>query len=205
MINVMEQVDRRVRRTRRSLEEALVALTLEKEYEEITIQEITERADVGYRTFFRHYADKDELLKDVLDSTMMELRELMSPPTPEVMVDPDFKAADFKEGVFLFQHVKNHCDLYRVLLRSERTFIESVIAFAVQSIEGNLSPLVKSDFSIEIVANHMAWATIALVRWWLDSDMPYPPEVMGEYTFRLVVKPVREMILQMQPTILLDK
>ena len=191
----MEQVDRRVRRTKKSLEDALIALTLEKEYDEITIQEITERADVGYRTFFRHYSDKDELLKDVLDTTMMELRELMTPPSPEILVDPNFKAADFKEGVILFRHVQEHCDLYRVLLRSERTFIESVMAFAIQGMEADLGSLVAPDISIEIMANHMAWATLALVRWWLDSDMPYAPEVMGEYSFRLVVQPVREMIL----------
>jgi AcrR family transcriptional regulator len=40
----MEQADRRVRRTKKSLEDALIALTLEKEYDEITIQEITDRA-----------------------------------------------------------------------------------------------------------------------------------------------------------------
>ena len=190
----MEHVDRRVRRTKKSLGNALIALTLEKEYEEITIQEITEQADVGYRTYFRHYADKDELLKDVLSTTMMELRELMSPPTPEIMVDPNFKATDFKEGVILFQHVQEHSDLYRVLLRSERTIVESVLAFAIQGIKENLGTLVESDFSIEILANHMAWATMALVRWWLDSDMPYSPEKMGEYSFRLVVQPAREMI-----------
>lgn len=192
----MEQVDRRVRRTKKSLEDALIALTLEKEYDEITIQEITDRADIGYRTFFRHYSDKDELLKDVLGTTMMELRELMSPPTPEILVDPNFKAADFKEGVLIFRHVQEHCDLYRVLLRSERTFVESVMAFAIQGMEANLGSLTAAGISIEIMANHMAWATLALVRWWLDSDMPYTPEVMGEYSFRLVVKPIREMILQ---------
>jgi len=192
----MEKVDRRVRRTKKSLEDALIALTLEKEYDEITIQEITERADVGYRTFFRHYSDKDELLKDVLDTTMMELRELMTPPSPEILVDPNFKAAVFKEGVILFRHVQEHCDLYRVLLRSERTFIESVMAFAIQGMEANLGSLVAPDISIEIMANHMAWATLALVRWWLDSDMLYSPEVMGEYSFRLVVQPIREMIIQ---------
>ena len=192
----MEQVDRRVRRTKKSLEDALIALTLEKEYDEITIQEITDRADIGYRTFFRHYSDKDELLKDVLGTTMMELRELMSPPTPEILVDPNFKAADFKEGVLIFRHVQEHCDLYRVLLRSERTFVESVMAFAIQGMEANLGSLAAAGISIEIMANHMAWATLALVRWWLDSDMPYTPEVMGEYSFRLVVKPIREMILQ---------
>lgn len=192
----MEQVDRRVRRTKKSLGNALIELTLEKEYEEITIQDITERADVGYRTYFRHYADKDELLKDVLSTTMMELRELMSPPTPEVLVDPNFKAADFKEGIILFQHVQEHSDLYRVLLRSERTIVESVIAFTIQGIEANLRALIESDLTIEILANHMAWATLALVRWWLDSDMPYSPEVMGEYSFSLVVQPARDMIIE---------
>jgi hypothetical protein len=127
---------------------------------------------------------------------MMELRELMSPPTPEILVDPDFKAADFKEGVVLFKHVKEHCDLYRVLLRSERTLVDSVIEFATEEMEENLGSLITRDLSTEILANHMAWAMLALVRWWLDSGMPYSPETMGEYSFRLVVKPVREMILQ---------
>ena len=201
----MEHLDRRVRRTRKSLADALIALTLEKEYEEITIQEITERADVGYRTFFRHYADKDDLLKDVLNSTMMELRELMSPPTPEILVDPEFKATDFKEGVVLFQHVKEHCDLYRVLLRSERTLVESVMAFTINEMEENLGSLINKDLSMEILANHMAWSMLSLVRWWLNSEMPYSPEIMGEYSFRLVVKPVREMILQTNPELPLDQ
>lgn len=190
----MRQVDRRVRRTKKSLENALIDLTLEKEYDEITIQEITERADVGYRTFFRHYSDKDELLQDVLSTTIMELRELMSPPTPEILVDPNYKPADFKEGVILFRHVQEHCDLYRVLLRSERTIVESVMALTVQEVEASLGELELPGFSIEILANHMAWGTLALVRWWLDSEMPYSPEIMGEYSFRLIVQPARDML-----------
>ena len=86
--------------------------------------------------------------------------------------------------------------MYPVLLRSERTFVESVMALAIQGMEANLGSLAAAGISIEIMANHMAWATLVLVRWWMDSDMPYTPEVMGEYSFRLVVKPIREMILQ---------
>ena len=127
---------------------------------------------------------------------MMELRELMAPPTPEILADPNFKAADFKDGVVLFRHVQEHSDLYRVLLRSERTLVESVMAFAIQEMEANLGLLIEPDISIEIIANHMVWATFALVRWWLDSDMSNSPEVMGEYLFRLIVQPTRDMILQ---------
>ena len=76
----MNPTDRRVRRTQKALGDALITLALEKEYDEITIQEITDRADIGYRTFFRHYSDKDELLMDVLSSVRMEMRELMGSP-----------------------------------------------------------------------------------------------------------------------------
>ena len=59
--------DRRVERTENLLANALIALSLEKGYEAITIRDITERADIGYATFYRHYHDKDELLAEVVE------------------------------------------------------------------------------------------------------------------------------------------
>ena len=50
----MDTQDRRVRRTQNLLAKALIALTLEKGYEAVTIRDITQRADVAYATFFRH-------------------------------------------------------------------------------------------------------------------------------------------------------
>src|SRR5437667_12756071 len=75
----MEIRDRRVRRTQHLLARALIALTLEKGYEAVTIRDITECADIGYATFFRHYRDKDELLEDVLDVVLAELIDLLCP------------------------------------------------------------------------------------------------------------------------------
>jgi AcrR family transcriptional regulator len=54
--------DRRVRRTRQLLREALMELTLECGYDRITVQDILDRADVGRSTFYAHYRDKDDLL-----------------------------------------------------------------------------------------------------------------------------------------------
>ena len=192
----MEQVDRRVRRTKKSLKDALIALVLEKEYDEITIQELTDRADIGYRTFFRHYSDKDQLLMDVMSTTMTELRELMAPPTLELYTPSEFKAAYIKDSVVLFQYVQENSDLFRVLLRSERTIIESVMAFVCQEFMTTFGSLGEPDIPIAITANHMVWATLGLVRWWLDSDMSNSPVVMGEYMVRLVVQPILDIILQ---------
>jgi AcrR family transcriptional regulator len=44
------------------LHEALIALVREKDYDEIAIQELLDRANVGRSTFYTHYRDKDDLL-----------------------------------------------------------------------------------------------------------------------------------------------
>lgn len=195
----MPQIDRRIRRSKKLLGQALVDLTLEKSYEEITIQEITNRADVGYRTFFRHFADKDDLLKDVLATTLMELRELIGPPAPEMLANPEFDILEENYGVILFEHIQTHSDLYKVLLRSERSVIESLVSFAIGEFKLNFVRLTNSDIPSEIIANHIVSSTFALVQWWLDNDMPYPPDRMGEYHARLIIRPLREMILKTTP------
>jgi AcrR family transcriptional regulator len=192
---LMAGVDRRVRRTKKLLKEALVALTLERGYEDLTIQDITERADIGYRTFFRHYADKDALLKAVLASIQMELRELMTLPSPEVFADSGMDVADFTDNAILFRHVREHCDLYRVLLRSERTIVESVMEFSMSELEKNFGDMPAPGVPLDIIANHVIGATIAMVRWWLDNELQQSPEQMGDYHTRLVLRPLRELIL----------
>src|SRR5690242_12760182 len=73
----MDIIDRRVKRTQNLLAKALITLTLEKGYDAITIRDITDYADVGYATFFRHYHDKDSLLRDVSEVVLAELEQLL--------------------------------------------------------------------------------------------------------------------------------
>jgi len=54
--------DRRTMRTRSALKDALIQLILEKHYEEITVQNIIDRANVGRSTFYAHFHDKEDLL-----------------------------------------------------------------------------------------------------------------------------------------------
>ena len=62
-------IDKRSNRTRQALTNALISLTLEKNYDNVTVRDLAERADIGYATFFRHFTDKDALLADVLEDT----------------------------------------------------------------------------------------------------------------------------------------
>ena len=59
-----KKLDRRVQRTRKLLNDALMSLIQEKGYDNVTIEDITERANLGRTTFYLHYQNKDELLFD---------------------------------------------------------------------------------------------------------------------------------------------
>jgi len=192
----MNPTDRRVRRTQKALGDALIALALEKEYDEITIQEITDRADIGYRTFFRHYLDRDELLQDVLSTVRVEMRELMGPPSFELFLDPNTQAADLPDSKILFQHVQENSDLYRVLLFSDRGLVQPLKAFAIQEFKVNYSASLETDIPFDILANHMVSSMITLLRWWLDNDMCYSPDEMGEYALHLIILPTRDLFVQ---------
>src|SRR6185437_2006254 len=54
--------DRRVERTQRALREALIRLVLERGWDDVSVQDVCARANVGRSTFYLHFADKEELL-----------------------------------------------------------------------------------------------------------------------------------------------
>lgn len=75
--------DRRVRRTRTRLKEALLELIEERGYESITVRDLTERADVGRSTFYAHFDSKESLLFDGFEGWLLSLPELPEGSGPE--------------------------------------------------------------------------------------------------------------------------
>src|SRR5690606_15118949 len=65
-------VDPRIARTRRSLQEALFELARERGLDEISVADIAERAGVNRSSFYQHYSDKDTLLADAIDAVVEE-------------------------------------------------------------------------------------------------------------------------------------
>jgi AcrR family transcriptional regulator len=72
---VVEAVDPRVRRTRRSLQEALGALMERTDFENISVQDIAEEADLNRATFYAHYGDKYALLESLVETRFERMIE----------------------------------------------------------------------------------------------------------------------------------
>jgi hypothetical protein len=91
-----------------------------------------------------------------------------------------------------------------VLLFSDRGLVKPLKAFAIEEFKSQYSTLLdgtllEPDIPLEICVNHMISSMITLVRWWLENDMCYSPEEMGRYAYRLIIRPVSELILQGLP------
>ena len=183
------RVDRRVSRTRRQLKDALFALILEKGYDAVTIEDITERADLGRTTFYLHYHDKEELLVESIKAIAEDLLEQISPLTP--------LRWEYQEGApvgehdpirVTFAHAAENAQLYQIILRGEgaikatsrvHNIISETAANVInKTIEDGTAPI-KLEVPIEIFSNYLAGALMGLVTWWLENGMCYTPEEMA--------------------------
>jgi AcrR family transcriptional regulator len=179
----MDKQDRRVKRTQNLLAKALIALTLEKGYDAITIRDITQLADVGYATFFRHYHDKDALLQDVLEVVLDELMH--------VFFASSYQGDPAIDGLLLFSYVQQHSEVIRVLLssRGSSSLIQRIIEAVTQDVVSRQTLIEDGIVPTEIAAYHLITSSITLVQWWLENDMPYTPERMGEIYHALIIRP----------------
>lgn len=180
-------VDARVVKTRLALARAVLALSDEKDFSDVTIAEIATRANVGYATFFRHYPDKESLLVAVADPVLDELLSLLLPG----LLQEDTRTA----AITLCQFVSKKRGLCRALLASgaaapvRRRLIERATAHQWES---RLEAAAPRDLR-DLVVAHAVTATLGLLSSWLTMDNHVSTPVMGALLDGLVFAPIRRL------------
>ena len=169
--------DRRVRRTKQRLNEALESLIIEKGYDKITVQDLIDRADVGRSTFYAHYETKDDLLISWTQLADDLALHMAREQTDAGMIMP---------SLALFRHLGEYHHLYKAMIGGRG--VDIVIEMVHSKLLGHATSELNrrpdgSDLTtvpIEVRAWFLASSLLALLTWWLDNDMPYPPERMDE-------------------------
>ncbi|MGM0950534.1 MAG: TetR-like C-terminal domain-containing protein [Bacillota bacterium] len=187
------KVDPRIRRTNQYLRDALIALLKEKDANSITIQEITEKAELTRGTFYLHYQDKQDFLFQSMTEVLDDLIRQVKPETlvEPVSIDEDHPPLSF---VKLFEYIHEHAEYFQVML-SDRGLpqFRSLMAEFVQKriYEELLSSIKESDKALqvpkEIVISYITSAHIGVICSWLESGMKYSPLFMANQLTRLTL------------------
>jgi AcrR family transcriptional regulator len=171
------KTDRRVLRTRNTLGGALVALMQEKNFAQITVQEVLDRAGVGRSTFYTHYRDKDDLF-------MSDVEDFLEAVAGSLKRSRDRSNRLLPVREFL-SHVRDVKPLYAALTKSEKLSDLMVLARGIfaRSIEERLQSL---DIKIEPArAYALAGSFLSLLEWWVDKGMKADPNQMDETFHRM--------------------
>jgi AcrR family transcriptional regulator len=187
-------LDRRVVRTRQILQEALVSLMKERQYDRITVQDIIDRANVGRSTFYSHFITKDELLK----SSIEQMIQSLSLYIPHMSDDPDHPG--MIPVACLFKHIQENSPLVKALIRGKSAdlFVDKIQEHLNEKFEKFISELLKKGkqtaIPIPILSNYICSTLIFLLKWWLDNKMQYTPAQMEQYFYGLVIPSVKAAI-----------
>jgi AcrR family transcriptional regulator len=167
--------------------EALIALIQEKEYSEITIQDIADRANVNRVTFYLHYRDKKDLLVSSVEVIFNDLTSKITPLTGE-----NFRLDVPPEGMALvYRYIADNAKFYRIILGENGIpflvdrFRKYLTEVAIQRFQLVIPEEGRGRIPLEIVAQYAAGALIGLITWWLENDMPIPPEEFAHQTLLL--------------------
>jgi AcrR family transcriptional regulator len=165
-----EPADRRVRRTRRALREALVALIVERGYEKVTVQDVLDRADVGRSTFYAHYRDKDDLFASGFDDLRADLERELDATAAGPPHDPT------RPVRVMFEHAHRNQRVYQALCgrSGETAGTRHLHRLILDSLRAHLAP-VGLKLPVEVVAEYHAGALLGVLVWWVRQGFPQPP------------------------------
>ena len=174
--------DARQVRSRRALTGALLALLGEMPFDQVTIREITARADIGYATFFRHYPHKEALLGDVASQEIASLLAMVMPLLGS--------GGSGRTTSALCRHVGENRKLWFALLTGGAAGIlrAEFIRQARDLVQG--MDQTESWLPSDLAVVYGTGSTIDLLAWWLAHDDAWSADEIAASLDRLIIAPL---------------
>ncbi len=184
-------MDPRIARTRRSLQDALLALAREQPLEAISVADIVERAGVNRSSYYLHYGDKDKLLGDALDRTLDEHAPLILDAKPQDGHPPGSPMP--RELTDYLEHMREHATLYRHVLgangsstvadRLQRR-IDAIVTAAI-----NNATVATTGVPVDVLAAGISGSIMGVVGAWIARDPVPPAETAALWIWRVLECP----------------
>lgn len=172
-----KKVDRRVKYTKTMLRNSLLELMRERPVDKISVKELCERADINRGTFYSHYSDQYDLLRQIEDELTQEIM---------ASVQVQVEAGGIIEMLTrIFRTIEGNHELCSVLFSEygDKEFIKRLLNIAkAESIKGWREVLPGAPENVlELMYEFCANGSIAIIQYWLGSGMRESPEEITEF------------------------
>ena len=189
-VSTQTRHERRRLQTRNLLIQTTLQLILEKGYEAITIQDITDSADLGRGTFYLHFKDKEDLVWSAFQDLFGKLEQ-----EAHRRLDRHRLQVEYYGLLNIFRHAEKNRDLYRVMFGGQgsgmltarvQDYMANVFQYDIQKAPKTL----EIDFNIphEVEAQMLVGVISRLVFWWLETSNSYTSEQMAAMTYQMLYR-----------------
>lgn len=173
----MNNNDRRVKRTKKALYEALLTLLNDKSINEITVTELTSLADVNRATFYFYYTDLIDMLQQIQNEAYEEFTDVIQKATIHVSTIEGF--TEYAERLFSF--CKENERLVRFIVNNDvnnrlYTYIRQLMLTNIP----NTKEIFGENNPAKFISNYVINAMIGVCIDWMDDGMKIPPHDLAE-------------------------
>lgn len=199
-----DTMDRRVKRTINSIENAFIHLLKSYNLEDITIQQIADEADINRATFYKYYQDKYDLLNRLEDQ---EIQRLKSKIDYEKLRQPNIKGEDdlrqLLQGVpeSVIQLISNNIEIYQVLFSMKRlSLIEDKLS---EMITRNLMTILQKKSNINNIPFRyfhifISGAMISTIKFWVLDPNRVSEDELGNLLYTLMrTGPLKQLVIEL--------
>ncbi|ULT54501.1 TetR/AcrR family transcriptional regulator [Neobacillus drentensis] len=171
----MPKVDRRIAKSQEAIKKALIEQMAEKNFDDITIQDISDHANVSRGTIYLHYMDKFDLLDKLIEEHINKMGEICEATS----------AAEYTEANLpWFEYLKSHYLFFSTMLKSKGapSFRSQFHEFLIEEFkdEVDTSQGKNDDLNDDVLLQFIVTSYVGIVEWWITNGMPHPPQVMAE-------------------------
>ena len=187
MSNQSSNLDRRIRKSQRSLKDALLTLMQTKNFKNISITDIVRLADLNRGTFYKHYVDKEELLAEIIDEVIKDLTISYRAPYENLT---EFEVSKLTaSAIKIFEHVEAHANFYALLGKSnilsdlQTRVCDELIQLISHDLSNNLE---NTKLNSKLIASYQAYAIWGMITEWVDSNFTYTADYMAEQLLEIL-------------------
>ena len=178
------KVDSRVIKTRRQLKKGLAALMKEKSVNQITVKELVEEVDINRSTFYLHFKDIQDLLREIEENMEAQIKRAIE---EHPIVSGNENAFYFIEDMFRVLDEEREISKALIGPNGDMGFIHRIERIIKENSRGTLEkmfPGKKED--LKYFYAFCLSGCLGLVKVWLNEGEEKSPEEMAQMTFNMI-------------------